>query len=195
MDRNLLDNELAKVTGFKPRENEALLWSSRPRLLFSTALTNMLLRSTSMSFLALLELVFFIFLISELSSLYNGVFLLENWNRLGICGAVIFISEAYQYYKGKATKYFISNQRIVLVSWSGFKPTYCSMEFKVLVSVNYEKYRDKLGTIFLMIGQDFRFKATDFFSIEKRNFPTFELISNCVDLFELIKAQQLKLNR
>ena len=101
----------------------------------------------------------------------------------------MLIPEVYKNHRKNRTRYALTNQRVIIETWSLLKPIVYEVPLGMIKDVRFESYKNGYGMIYLMPDRLISIKTRDFFAGRKRHYPTLELIEDCERVTKLIQQQ------
>jgi len=94
----------------------------------------------------------------------------------------------------KNTKYAITNQRLFFQLWWWWKYKLVSIPLDHIKKISIEEYKDQSGTLYFYTKDQPSFLTHDFKSGDARFCPTLEVISNALEVKQLITKQIKTIN-
>lgn len=114
---------------------------------------------------------------------------------LGI--GLIILPDILKWIRKKNTKYAFTENRIFFKLWRWGDESVHILDFNDIGKITYEEYKDKSGIIYFLPKKPLDFHTHDFETGGRRFYPTFELVSNAIELrntLENIRKENIKRN-
>lgn len=114
----------------------------------------------------------------------------KEWISLGITFIIglpiIILPDILMHARKKNTKYAISQHRIFFQLWRWGKKSVHIINFSEINRITYVDYEDNNGVLYFILNNPPGFLTHDFITGQKRFHPTFEMIPNVSNLYQII---------
>ena len=107
---------------------------------------------------------------------------------------VALLPDFYKNFRKNKTRYQLTNQRVIIETWSWWSAKIYQLKLQEIGDVKYEAFSDDSGTIHLIVNKEVSFHTRDFHTGSKRIYPTLELIADCAKVSDVI-TKQLAISR
>ncbi|MCB0523866.1 MAG: hypothetical protein R3A50_13715 [Saprospiraceae bacterium] len=189
MKHEILDDDLFRDISSKLSQGEELVWSGSPKKYFSLSIVELFLRDTYVSALSVSQIVTLVYSAVKIKTLLNGALEIKSILWLVLFWIIVLIPEVYKNHRKNRTRYALTNQRVIIETWSLLKPIVYEVPLGMIKDVRFESYKNGYGMIYLMPDRLISIKTRDFFAGRKRHYPTLELIEDCERVTKLIQQQ------
>jgi|GEM_PF-2772638 len=101
--------------------------------------------------------------------------------------AIILFPDVIKNIRKKNTRYAFTKNRIFFKLWRWGKRSIHFIDLADIEKISYQEYKDKSGVVHFMSGKPFGFHTYDFLTGRKRDYPTFEMVPNVIELTERLE--------
>lgn len=189
----ILDHDFNRLIEPYLLEKEGVEWAGKPRAEFSVTLLE--LDGDYNVFTGAMSLFGLI-----LGGMTIGGYIFyttSNWTGFALTMltgvGLILLPDIIKHIRKKNTRYAVTKNRIFFNLWRWGKKSIYIVDFSDLVKITWQEYEDKSGVIHFMTKDDPGFYTYDFLTGRRRDYPTFEMQPDVVELWN--KLERLRMER
>ncbi len=106
---------------------------------------------------------------------------------------IIIFPDIVKNIRRKNTRYAFTKNRLFFKLWWWGKESVHYIDLADIGKISYQEYEDKSGTIHFMSNKAFDFYTYDFLTGRRRDYPSFEMVPNVIELRD--KLEKFRLER
>ena len=184
MEEEILDDDLLNKNKFQLLEKEEILWKGEPKNYFSFTLFEVFGPYDSISLVTGFQVYILGATFLGTRDLISEGALSTAIIALGQAIIIVLLPDVLKHYRKVNTKYYFTNKRVVVETWKLGRREVVELFLDDLRQMTYQEFKNGIGVIFFIPKRKIRFRMRDFFASRKREYLTFELIPNVVDVWD-----------